>query len=224
MRVLVAEDHLRLARSIAEGLRDEGYAVDLAFTGDEAIHLAKMNEYDCVLLDIMLPGKDGWTILSELRSDDRNVPVLCLTAKDTVDDRVRGLNLGADDYLVKPFDWEELRARVRAVIRRRHESPTSVFQIADLKLDAATKSVERGGQRIELSAKEYALLEYMAHRKGKVVSRAEIWEHLYDQTDEIKSNVVDVYIGYLRKKIDRGQARKLIHTRRGHGYMLAEAS
>ena len=223
MRVLVAEDHASLARSIANGLREEGYAVDLTFDGDEALRFALENPYDCVVLDIGLPNKNGWTIVETLRQAGNKTPVLFLTAKDAVEDRVRGLNLGADDYLVKPFDWNELVARVRAIIRRGHNQPTQQLKIDDLEIDMASKAVKRAGKSISLSAREYALLEYLALRMGQVVSRSEIWEHLYDQNDETVSNVVDVYIGYLRSKIDRDHEVKLIHTRRGLGYVLTPA-
>ena len=222
MRVLVAEDHASLARSIANGLREEGYAVDLTFDGDEALRYALDNPYDCVVLDVMMPGKTGWQIVETLRRKGSATPVLFLTAKDTVEDRVKGLNLGADDYLVKPFAFDELLARVRAIIRRGHNRPSQMLKIADLEIDTAAKVVRRGEQPITLSAREYALLEYLALRSGEVVSRSEIWEHLYDQNDETVSNVVDVYIGYLRSKIDRDHELKLIHTRRGMGYVLSE--
>jgi DNA-binding response OmpR family regulator len=221
MRVLVAEDHASLARSIANGLREEGYAVDLTFDGDEALRWATINSYDCAVLDVMLPSKNGWTILETLRREGNKTPVLFLTAKDAIEDRVKGLNLGADDYLVKPFDWKELVARVRAIIRRRHDQPAQTVKVADLEIDLASKTVHRAGNSINLSAREYALLEYLALRVGQVVSRSEIWEHLYDQNDESVSNVVDVYIGYLRSKIDRDHNPKLIHTRRGMGYVLS---
>jgi heavy metal response regulator len=221
MRILVAEDHATLAESIAQGLRDEGYAVDLTLNGDEAMHMALTTSYDCIVLDLMLPGKDGWAILRALRSSGRKTPVLCLTARDGIADRVRGLDLGADDYLVKPFAFEELLARVRAMIRRTHGQASPVIQIADLEIDVARKSVKRGGQTVELSAREYSLLEYLAHREGQVVSRTDIWDALYDENQETTSNVVDVYIGYLRNKIDRDSLVKLIHTRRGQGYILS---
>ena len=220
MRVLVAEDHATLARSIANGLREEGFAVDLTGDGDEALHWAQANPYDCIVLDIMLPGRDGWSVVQALRRLESPVPVLLLTARDGIDDRVRGLNLGADDYLVKPFAWEELVARVRSLVRRGHGKRSPVIRIADLELDTAAKQVRRDGKNIPLSAKEYALIEYLAHREGQVVSRSEIWDHLYDQADEATSNVVDVYIGYLRNKIDKEFPVKLIHTRRGMGYVL----
>jgi DNA-binding response OmpR family regulator len=168
----------------------------------------------------MLPGRDGFTIIQTLRRRDIHVSILCLTAKDAVTDRVKGLDLGADDYLVKPFAWEELIARVRSMVRRGHGQKSSMLTVGDLEIDTARKSAKRGGQAIELSAREYALLEYLAHRQGQVVSRSDIWEHLYDQHDETTSNVVDVYIGYLRNKIDKDFEPKLIHTRRGQGYLL----
>jgi len=220
MRLLVAEDHPSLARSLADGLREEGYAVDLTFDGEEAEHLVTVNTYDAVILDLMLPRRDGWQVLKTIRRHNPQLPVLCLTARDAVDDRVKGLDLGADDYLTKPFDWQELMARVRAVVRRGHGQASPVITIGDLEIDLGKKTVERAGQSINLSAREYALLEYLAHRQGQVVSRSEIWEHLYDQHDETISNVVDVYIGYLRAKIDRAHDVKLIHTRRGMGYVL----
>lgn len=220
MRILVAEDHPSLARSIADGLRDEGYAVDLCFDGNEALHLATSNPYDAIVLDIMLPGKDGFVIIQTLRRRDAETPILCLTARDGVADRVKGLDLGADDYLVKPFAWEELLARVRSMVRRGHGQKSPMITVGDLEIDTARKVARRGGKLIELSAREYALLEYLAHRQGQVVSRSDIWEHLYDQHDENTSNVVDVYIGYLRNKIDRDFPTKLIHTRRGQGYLL----
>jgi DNA-binding response OmpR family regulator len=224
MRLLVAEDHQSLARSLADGLREEGYAVDLAFDGQEAGHLALSNPYDGVILDIMLPKVDGWSVLKMIRRNKLNLPVLCLTARDAVEDRVKGLDLGADDYLLKPFSWEEFLARVRAMVRRGHGQASSVLQIADLEIDSAKKSVVRGGKSIALSAREFSLLEYLAHRQGQVVSRTDIWEHLYDQHDETISNVVDVYIGYLRSKVDKGFEVKLIHTRRGQGYVLGVES
>lgn len=224
MRILIAEDHPSLARSLADGLREEGYAVDLTHDGDEALHLAQVNSYDGILLDIMLPGKDGFTILKILRKQGINAPVLCLTARDAVNDRVTGLDLGADDYLVKPFAFEELVARVRAMVRRGHGHKSSILRVADLEIDVSRKLARRGGRTIELSAREFALLEYLAHRKDQVVSRTDIWEHLYDQHDEASSNVVDVYIGYLRAKIDKDFPVKLIHTRRGQGYILGGAS
>ncbi len=222
VRVLVAEDHPSLVRSITHGLRSAGYAVDFAVDGGEAMSLASSNGYDGIVLDIMLPVMDGWSVLQALRRKEVATPVLCLTARDSIEDRVRGLELGADDYLVKPFAWEEFVARVRAMIRRGHAKPFKTIVIGDLQIDAGRKGVCRGGNAIELSAGEYALLEFLAYRRDEVVSRTEIWEHLYDQNAETTSNVVDVYIGYLRSKVDRDFEKKLIHTRRGQGYMLSE--
>jgi len=224
VRILVAEDRPALARSLSDGLRDEGYVVDLTLSGTEADHLARANPYDCAVLDIMLPGMEGWDVLSRMRAAGVKTPVLLLTARDAVADRVKGLNLGADDYLVKPFAWEELLARVRSLIRRTHGQESSVLTIADLEIDTAAKSVRRAGREIVLTAREYALLQYLAMRRDQVVSRTEIWEHLYDQDDQSSSNVVDVYIGYLRNKLDRPFGTSLIHTRRGLGYMLSDKS
>ncbi len=222
MRILIAEDHTRLARSMADGLRDEGYAVDMSFDGNDALQLARVNPYDCVLLDIMLPGADGWTVLQSLRQAGRRMAVICLTARDAVADRVRGLDLGADDYVVKPFEWKEFLARIRAAIRRVHDQTATIIAVADLEINLANKTARRGGRRIELTAREFALLEFLAHRKDRIVTRTEIVDHLYDDVDEVNSNVVDVYIGFLRKKIDQDAAVKLIHTRRGLGYTLTE--
>jgi DNA-binding response OmpR family regulator len=223
MRVLVAEDHASLARSIANGLREEGYAVDLTFDGAEALQWASDNPYDCAVLDVTMPNKTGFQVVETLRRNGSTTPVLFLTARDTVEDRVKGLNLGADDYLIKPFAFDELLARVRAIIRRGHNHASKSIIVGDLEVDTSAKTVKRAGAAITLSAREYALLEYLALRQGEVVSRSEIWEHLYDQNDETVSNVVDVYIGYLRSKIDRDHQTKLIHTRRGMGYVLSES-
>jgi DNA-binding response OmpR family regulator len=220
MRVLVAEDHPSLARSIADGLRDEGFAVDLTFNGAEAHALARAHHYDLIVLDLMLPDLDGLTILAKLRAARVNIPVLCLTARDAIEDRVKGLDAGADDYLVKPFEWNELLARCRALVRRGHDLRTPEIVVGDLHIDTVRKSVTRGDRTIKLSAREYALLTYLAHHAGHVVARSDIWEHLYDSTDEVASNVVDVYIAYLRGKIDKGFDKKLIHTRHGQGYVL----
>jgi DNA-binding response OmpR family regulator len=224
MRILVAEDHPTLARSVADGLREEGFAVDLTFNGDEAMRSANANPYDCLILDIMMPGKTGWQILESVRQRGSRTPVLFLTAADAVSDRVRGLNGGADDYVVKPFAFDELVARVRAVIRRGHGKAAGTIVVGDLEIDTAAKTVRRAGRSISLSAREFCLLEYLALRSGEVVSRTDIWQHLYDESDENVSNVVDVYIGYLRNKIDRDHEVKLIHTRRGMGYMVGEKS
>lgn len=221
MRLLVVEDHPLLAESIVQGFRKEGYAVDHTSHGDEAERLAEANPYDCVILDIMLPGKDGWAVLQSLRECGNRSPVMCLTARDSVDDRVRGLNLGADDYLIKPFAWQELLARVRTLIRRAYGREDGRIVVGDLEINPTGRTVSRAGRPIQLRAKEFALLHYLAMRHDQIVSRSDIWEHLYDQNDESMSNVVDVYIGYLRNKVDKGFGRPLIHTRRGQGYMLS---
>ena len=220
MRVLVAEDHQSLARSLADGLREEGFAVDLTFNGTEAYAMARANAYDLIVLDVMLPGMDGFAFLPELRRAKINSPVLCLTARDAVEDRVTGLDLGADDYLVKPFAWPELIARCRALVRRGHNQRNPEITVGDLVIDTVRKSVSRAGKAIKLSAREYALLTYLANRQGQIVTRADIWQHLYDSTDGVASNVVDVYIAYLRNKVDKDHVKKLIHTRHGQGYVL----
>lgn len=219
-RVLIVEDHERLASSIADGLRDQGYAADIAHDGETATRLAKTESYDVILLDLMIPRKDGFAVLQSLRGAGLKTPVLCLTAKDAVTDKVRGLDCGADDYLVKPFDWSELLARTRVLIRRGHGQSHGVIEIADLKIDTLQRRVERAGKPIQLTAREYELLQFMAFRQNHVLSRSDIWDHLYDRNEENSSNVVDVYIGYLRNKIDRDFEPKLIHTRRGMGYVL----
>jgi DNA-binding response OmpR family regulator len=223
MRVLVVEDYAPLVRSLEQGLREQGYAVDVALDGDAGLSSATASPYDAIILDWMLPRLDGVSLLKALRSQGMATPVLMLTAKDTVSDRVSGLDAGADDYLVKPFALDELYARLRALIRRGYRAADGTIRIADLEIDTAARRVTRAGAAIDLSAREYALLEYLAHRKGHVVTREEIAEHLYDFSKEVSSNVIDVYIGYLRKKIDKEHERKLIVTRRGLGYLLEES-
>ncbi len=221
MRILVVEDHPLLGQSISDGLREEGYAVDHVTDGGEALQFAQMRPYDGIILDVLLPGVDGWTVIQTLRRKSVQTPILCLTALGSVEDRVRGLQLGSDDYLVKPFAWNELLARVQAIIRRGHSKTSSVITVGDLEVDTARKSVRRAGKRIDLTAREFTLLEYLVHRANHVVSRQEICEHLYDQNDITTTNVVDVYIRYLRLKVDEGFDSKLIHTHRGQGYMLS---
>lgn len=223
MRILLIEDYLPLVRSVGQGLREAGYVVDTATDGEAGLDSAESTGYDVVILDLMLPKLDGLTVLKRLRGQRNTTPVLVLTARDGVDDRINGLDLGADDYLVKPFAFAELLARVRAIIRRRYQSSASTIRVCDLEIDTTARAVRRGGASIVLSAREYALLEYLASRRGQVVSRSEIWDHVYDFASEPSSNVVDVYIGYLRKKIEQEQGPKLIHTRRGQGYVLGEA-
>jgi len=220
-RVLIVEDHHRLADSIAAGLRDSGYAADVAYDGEEALRQIETASFNLIILDLMLPRKDGLTVLRTLRQAGLRTPVLCLTARDSTADKINGLDSGADDYLVKPFEWPELLARTRALIRRGHGLSSDLIRIADLRINTHHKTVTRSGQPIALTAKEYALLQLLAYRRDRVISRTEIWEHLYSGDGETNSNVVDVYIGYLRNKIDRDFPTKLIHTRRGMGYVLS---
>ena len=220
MRALVVEDYAPIRNAVVEGLTENGFAVDAAADGEEGLWLAESNPYDVVVLDLMLPKIDGRTVLAKLRAKKIGVPVLVLTAKDAVEDRVKGLDAGADDYLVKPFAFAELLARVRALVRRRYETRDPTIKIGDLEIETTKRVVRRGGETITLSAREYALLEYLAMRVGQLVTRTEIWEHVYDFRSDTHSNVVDVYIGYLRKKLERDGTAKLIHTRRGQGYLL----
>jgi DNA-binding response OmpR family regulator len=222
MRVLIVEDFEILRDSIGQGLREAGFTVDVAADGETGLWHAESNDYDVIILDLMLPRLDGMSVLRKLRAKNIQTHVLILTAKDTSGDRVKGLDTGADDYLVKPFVFAELLARVRALVRRRYDTKSPHIHIADLEIDTTTRAARRGGQTVELSAREYALLEYLAHRAGQVVTRTEIWEHVYDFNSTAESNVVDVFIGHLRRKIERPDLARLIHTRRGHGYMLGE--
>jgi DNA-binding response OmpR family regulator len=220
MRVLVVEDYEPLARSVTQGLREAGYAVDLSADGEEGLWYAESNAYDAIVLDVMLPKLDGLALLRRLREKKNAAAVLILTARDRLEDRVTGLDAGADDYLVKPFEFAELLARLRAIIRRRYQVQDSVIRVADLEVDTGARVVKRAGAAVPLSAREYALLEYLALRQGQIVTRAEIWEHVYDFASDPSSNVVDVYIGYLRRKVDQDHEVKLIQTRRGQGYLL----
>ena len=220
MRVLVVEDNLPIQKAVAKGLREAGFAVDVSGDGEEGLWYATSNDYDVVVLDLMLPRVDGLTILKRLRAEGRATHVLILTARDTVQDRVLGLDLGADDYLVKPFAFEELLARVRALARRAYSAKNPQLTVGDLRLETSTRRVWRGDDEIVLTSREYALLEYLAMRAGEAVSRTDIWEHVYEFNSEADSNVVDVYIGYLRKKVERTDRPALIHTIRGVGYSL----
>jgi DNA-binding response OmpR family regulator len=220
VRALVVEDYAPVREAVVEGLGENGFAVDAAADGEEGLWLAESNPYDVVVLDLMLPKLDGMRVLEKLRAKGNAVPVLVLTAKDAVEDRVAGLDRGADDYLVKPFAFAELLARVRALVRRRYATTDPTITVDDVEIDTTKRVVRRAGETVTLSAREYALLEYLAMRVGQVVTRTEIWEHVYDFRSDAQSNVVDVYIGYLRKKLERDGAAKLIHTRRGHGYVF----
>jgi DNA-binding response OmpR family regulator len=222
VKILLIEDYEPLRKSLTKGLREAGYCVETAEEGEQGLWLAETCRYDLVVLDLMLPGIDGLTILKRLRKAGKAVHVLILTAKDTIGDRVKGLDLGADDYLVKPFAFEELLARVRALLRRNYGTKSAVVKVGDLEVDTVARGVSRAGSVIELTAKEYNLIEYLVLRAGQVVTRVEIWESLYDFAAEPNSNVIDVYISSLRKKLEQGGMCRLIHTRRGLGYVLKE--
>lgn len=223
MRVLVVEDFPPLRQSITRGLREAGFAVDAATDGEEGLAFAETGAYDVVLLDVMLPRLDGFTVLRRLRAGRCPSRILMLTAKDALPDRLTGLDGGADDYVVKPFAFEELLARVRALVRRRYEQSAPLVRVGDLEIDTAGRVVRRGGRELELTAREYGILEVLAAHPGRVVTREHIEERVYDFASERGSNVVDVYIGYLRRKLERDGAPRLIHTRRGLGYVLAES-
>jgi DNA-binding response OmpR family regulator len=220
MRLLLIEDYRPLQKSLAKGLREAGFAVDVTGDGEEGLWYAMSNDYDVIILDLMLPGIDGLKILKKLRAKGRQSHVLILTAKDTLEDRVTGLDLGADDYLVKPFAFKELLARVRALLRRSYREKNPQMKLQDLRIDLTTQRVWRGRQETKLTPREYALLEYLAMRAGQTVSRTDIWEHVYEFSSTASSNVVDVYIGYLRRKIERPGKPALIRTVRGRGYIL----
>ncbi len=220
MRILLIEDEPKVARFLERGLRQQSYAVDVASDGTEGLHFARQNSYDLIVLDVMLPGLDGFSVLRELRRRQEQPRVLMLTACDGVHDRVRGLDLGADDYLAKPFDLDELLARVRALLRRSGSDAPLLLKVADLELDPRTRAVRRGGQPIELTAKPFAILDLLMRRAGEVVTRAELAEHVWDRFFDPFSNVIDVTIHQLRDKVDRGFGSRLIHTVRGVGYAL----
>lgn len=220
MRILVVEDYTPIREAVSEGLRGEGSAVDATGDGEEGLWYASTHDYDLILLDIMLPGRSGLDILRAVRAAGKDVPVLLMTAKDEVTDRVRGLDLGADDYLVKPFALAELYARVRALTRRKYGARNPRLVIEDLELDTVARQVRRRGNDIPLTQREYALLEFLALHPGTAVTRSAIWEHLYDFADESTSNVIEATILRLRRKIDPEGLPPLLHTRRGFGYIL----
>lgn len=222
MRILIAEDEKSLNRIIAKQLKASGYSVDCAFNGEEAYDLISVTDYDAAVFDVMMPKTDGFALLKKIRNEGNNLPVLFLTARDSIEDRVEGLDIGADDYLVKPFAFEELLARIRVLIRKNSVSNSNVISVADLTVDISRRTVTRGGKEISLSAKEYELLQYLAVNNGIVLSREKIEDHIWNYDYEGGTNVVDVYIRYLRKKIDEGYDKKLIHTVRGMGYVLRE--
>src|SRR5271165_3871125 len=220
VRILLVEDESRVAAFIAKGLREQTYADDIASDGEQAVYHAAVNDYDLVILDVMLPIKDGHTVCRELRSSGFGAPILMLTARAAVDDRVAGLDSGADDYLAKPFDFKELLARLRALLRRSTALRPQVMQVADLTLNTGSHAVTRGSRSIGLTAKEYGLLEFLMLNENRVVGREQIAQHVWDEHFDAFSNVIDVYIKRLRVKIEGGGAKRLIRTRRGEGYIL----
>jgi len=222
MRILIAEDEKSLNRIIAKQLKVSGYSVDCAINGEEAYDLISMTDYDAAVFDVMMPKIDGFSLLRKIRNEGNNLPVLFLTARDSIEDRVEGLDIGADDYLVKPFAFEELLARIRVLIRKNSVSNSNIITVGDLTVDISSRKVTRSGKDISLSAKEYELLQYLAVNNGIVLSREKIEDHIWNYDYEGGTNVVDVYIRYLRKKIDEGYDKKLIHTVRGMGYVLRE--
>jgi two-component system OmpR family response regulator len=220
MRLLLVEDDAKLVRALERGLEQEGYAVDAAVTGEQALERAGAQEYDAVLLDVMLPGIDGFAVCEELRRTDRQIPILMLTARAEVAHRIRGLDAGADDYLVKPFDFGELLARLRALVRR----GTAVLEVGDLRIEPLTRVVTRAGEVVDLSPREFAVLEFLAQRAGTPVSRGELLEQVWADSAPGSANVVDVYVGYLRRKLDGPEVTPLIRTVRGVGFMLEAAA
>lgn len=222
MRVLIVEDEKNLARILKKGFEENSFTVELSHDGEEGLYMAETFPFDAVILDIMLPKLDGISVLERLREKKIAVPVIMLTAKGEVEDRVAGLNTGADDYVPKPFDFSELLARLRAVIRRNKGTASSLIQFGDLEIDTNSQTVRRASREIKLSAKEYRILEYFIMNRERVISRAELIDHVYETDYDLDSNVIDVYINYLRNKIDKGFDTQLIHTVRGAGYVLKE--
>ena len=223
MRVLLVEDEPRVANFISKGLRDNAFAVDVAVTGESALYQVEINTYDGLILDVMIPEKDGFEVCRELREKGHNIPILMLTARDAVEDRIAGLDFGADDYLTKPFAFGELVARLRAILRRREKSllPRRIV-VADLEVDTHSRKAWRSGKEIPLTAKEFTVLEYLAQNKGRVVGREELSEHCWDETYDPFTNTIEVFINRLRKKIDCGNKRPLLATKRGAGYFLED--
>jgi len=220
MRLLVIEDEKKVARFVKKGLEEEGYAVDLAFDGEEGLAMVLDQVHDLIILDIALPKIDGLQVLKKLRERAVRTPVLLLTVRATIEDKVLGLDSGADDYLTKPFVFQELLARIRALLRRKAEAGPPLLRVEDLALDPARHLVTRGGERIDLTNKEFALLEYLMRNAGRVLTRAMISEHVWNYDFDTETNIIDVYVNYLRRKIDSGREKRLIHTIRGSGYVL----
>lgn len=220
MKILIIEDERTLAKILKKGFEDHSFIVDVSFDGEEGLYMAETHSFDAVILDIMLPKMDGFTILDRMRSKRIDVPVLLLTAKGDIEDRVKGLNTGADDYVVKPFEFSELLARLKAIIRRNKGNASPQITIDDLKIDTNSKAVSREGRDIKLTAREYKIIEYLALNSGRIVSRTEIIDHIYETDVDLEGSIINVYINYLRNKIDKGFSRKYIHTYRGAGYLL----
>jgi two-component system copper resistance phosphate regulon response regulator CusR len=220
MRLLLVEDDPGVLRFVLKGLREQAYAVDTATTGDDALYQAEINTYDLIILDVMIPGGDGFAVCKQIRKTGNRVPILMLTALDGVEDRITGLDVGADDYLAKPFAFRELLARLRALLRRSGELRPPNITVADLVVDTAAQTVTRRGRRIPLTTKEYALVEFLARNAGRVVGRAAIAEHVWDETFDPFSNLIEVYVNRLRHKIDEDSKLPLLHTRRGAGYLF----
>jgi heavy metal response regulator len=220
MQLLIVEDEQKVARFVKQGMEEEGYAVDVASDGETGLFMALQDVYDLIILDVQLPKKDGLQVIRELRQTGRQTPILLLTVRAAIEDKVLGLDAGADDYLTKPFAFQELVARVRALLRRGMEATPPVLQLADLTLDPARRLVMRGDQKIELTAREFTLLDYFMRNPGRVLTRTMIAEHVWDYNFDPGTNVIDVYVNYLRKKIDAGHEPKLLHTVRGAGYVL----
>ena len=224
MRILVIEDEPRMANVLAKGLREHSYAVDVAEDGEVGLYQLSINDYDVIVLDVLLPKRNGFEVCGELRRRGVTTPILMLTARAAVEDRLTGFHAGADDYLTKPFSFRELLARIHALLRRDSQLRPDVFEIHDLTVDSASHRVSRGSREVQLTAKEYALLEYLARRKGELVSRADIAAHVWDDSFDPFSNTIEVYMNRLRKKIDGNHPMKLLHTRRGEGYILEARS
>ena len=224
MRVLVVEDDLKFGAVLRQGLKEQGYGVDVAADARQGFEMAMASEYDAILLDVMLPGGSGFDVLRDLRSRGSRAPILVLSARSAVEDRIRGLDLGADDYLSKPFEFKELLARLRAITRRPAVEPKTTLRLADLEMDVARRAVTRGGRPLDLTTKEFALLEYFLRKKGLLLTRSMILDHVWDFDYDGGSNLVEVYVNYLRRKTERDGASRLIHTVRGAGYVLKEAA
>lgn len=224
MKILLVEDYGPLRQSLKQGLTEQGFVVDASGDGEEGLWFATSGTYDVIVLDLMLPGMDGLEVLARLRKAQHPAHVLILTAMDAVDDRVRGLDMGADDYLVKPFEFHELLARIRALIRRKYDQKSPLITVGDLEIDTVARKVRRLGDVVRLSHREYVILEILARRAGRVVTRREIWDMAYDFADDAGSNVIDVTVGRLRRKLESGGGSRHIHTRRGFGYVLGDDS